>query len=143
MAQYYSTFPSGFEPAIEEFIARDLPGVQMLRMLDGAVEYKRRGVLSDIPLWFNNTFLCLTTFPRAPKEPIQHMVRLALTRGVDSDTIFNHLPEGAATFRAMFMVDGLLAHVGDRTMEKAEAFLSDVSGLKPGRALPDGSQPSW
>lgn len=137
MAQYYSTFPAGFEPVIEDFIARDMPGVQVLRMLEGAVEYKRRGVLSDIPPWFNNTFLCLTTFPRAVKDPIQHMVRLALTHGVDADTIFNHLPEGAATFRAMFMVDGLLTHAGDKTMAKTEAFLAEFSGLKPGRALPD------
>lgn len=137
MAQYYSTFPSGFEPAIEEFITRDMPGVQLLRMLDGAVEYKRRGTLTDIPPWFNNTFLCLTTFPRAPKDPIQHMVRLALTHGVDSETILNHMPDGAATFRAMFMVDGLITHAGEKTMGKSEAFLSEMSGLRPGRALPD------
>ncbi len=137
MAQYYSTFPAGFEPAIEEFIARDMPGVQLLRTLEGAVEYKRRGTLTEIPTWFNNTFLCLTTFARAPKDPIQHMVRLALTRGVDSETILNHMPDGAATFRAMFMVDGLISHTGEKTMAKAEAFLADMSGLRPGRALPD------
>lgn len=137
MAQYYSTFPSGFEPAIEEFISRDMPGVQLLRMLDGAVEYKRRGALKDLPPWFNNTFLCLTTFPRAPKDPVQDMVRLAMQRGVDSETIADHLPEGAATFRAMFMIEGLLAHVSDNAMAKAEELISRATGLKPGRALPD------
>jgi hypothetical protein len=137
MPQYFSTFPSGFEPAIEEFIAHDMPGVQLLRMLDGAVEYKRRGILTDMPRWFNNTFLCLTTFPRAPKDPLQDMVRLAVQRGVDSEIISTHLPNGAATFRAMFMLEGLLAHAGEKTMARAEEFLADVSGLKPGRALPD------
>lgn len=137
MAQYYSTFPIGFEPAVEEFITRDMPGTQVLRTLDGAVEYKRRGVLQSFPPWLNNTFLCLTTFPRAPKEPMQDMVRLALTRGVDSETIMNHLPDGAATFRAMFMIDGQITHAGDKTMAKAEEFLAASSGLSPGRALPD------
>lgn len=137
MPQYYSTFPAGFEPAIEEFIARDMPGAQVLRMLEGAAEYKRRGVLKEFPRWFNNTYLCLTTFPRAPKDPIQDMVRLALQRGVDSGVLSSHLPAGAATFRAMFMLDGELAHAGLKTMAKAEEFLSAASGLKPGRARPD------
>lgn len=137
MPQYYSTFPAGFEPAIEEFISKDMPGTQMLRMLEGAVEYKRRAVLTDYPPWFHNTFLCLTTFPRSPKDPIQDMVRLALQRGVDPDTVFAHLPEGASTFRAMFMLEGELAHAGLKTMEKTEQFISDVSGLRPGRAKPD------
>jgi predicted RNA methylase len=137
MPQYYSTFPVGFEPAIEEFIARDMPGTQVLRMLDGAVEYRRRAVLDAFPQWFNNTFLCLMTFPRAPKDPLQDMVRLALQRGVDSDVLASHLPPGASTFRAMFMIDGLLAHAGMKTMAKAEDFLTASSGLKPGRARPD------
>lgn len=137
MPQYYSTFPSGFEPAIEEFISRDMPGTQLLRMLDGAVEYKRRSELTEFPRWFNNTFLCLTTFPRAPKDPLQDMVRLALQRGVDSELISRHLPAGASTFRAMFMLEGLLAHAGLKTMAKAEELLASSSGLTPGRAKPD------
>ncbi len=139
MPQYYSTFPSGFEPVIEEFIKADLPGTQILRVLDGAVEYRRSAVLSESPRWFNNSFLCLTTFPRSAKskDPIQDMVRLALQRGVDSDVIARHLPDGAATCRAMFMVEGLLAHVGDRTLAKTEEFLSMNSGLSIQRARPD------
>jgi hypothetical protein len=137
MPQYYSTFPSGFEPAIEEFMARDMPGTQVLRVLDGAVEYKRRSKLMEFPRWFNNTFLCLTTFPRAPKDPLQDMVRLALQRGIDSEVIFSHLPAGASTFRAMFMLEGELAHAGMKTMAKAEGLLCQSSGLKPGRARPD------
>ncbi len=137
MPQYYSTFPSGFEPAVAEFVARDMPGTQLLRTLDGAVEYKRRSILTDYPRWLNNTFLCLTTFPRASKDPLQHMVRLALTRGVDSELISRHLPPGAATFRAMFMLEGLLAHAGDKTMAKVEEFLASNTGLTSGRAKPD------
>jgi hypothetical protein len=109
----------------------------VLRMLEGAVEYRRRGVLTDPPQWLNNTFLCLTSFPRAPKDPVQDMVRLALQRGVDSDMIASHLPEGASSFRAMFMVEGVLAHAGLKTMAKAEEFLLRSSGLTPGRAKPD------
>jgi predicted RNA methylase len=137
MPQYYSTFPAGFEPAVEEFIARDVPGAQVLRMLEGAVEYKRRGVLKEFPRWLNNSYLCLTTFPRAPKDPIQDMVRLALQRGVDPDVIRAHLPSGAATFRAMFMLGGGLAHAGLKTMAKAEEFIAASSGLRPGPAKPD------
>jgi tRNA (guanine6-N2)-methyltransferase len=137
MPQYYSTFPTGFEPAIEEFITRDMPGTQLLRIMEGAAEYKRRGVLTSSPKWFNNTFLCLTTFPRAPKEPLQDMVRLAVQRGIDSDAISSHMPEGASTFRAMFMLEGQLAHAGLKTMAKAEEFLARASGLKPGPAKPD------
>lgn len=137
MPQYYSTFPAGFEPAIEEFIKSDLPGTQIQRVLEGAVEYRRNTVLRDSPRWFNNSFLCLTTFPRAVKDPIQDMVRLTLQRGVDTDVIARHLPDGATTCRAMFMVDGLLAHVGDRTLMKTEEFLSSNSALRIDRARPD------
>jgi hypothetical protein len=137
MPQYYSTFPAGFEPAIEELISKDMPGTQVLRTMEGAVEYKRRTVLKEYPRWFHNTFLCLMTFPRSPKDAIQDMVRLTLQRGVDTDTIFEHMPEGASTFRVMFMMEGLLAHAGMKTMEKTEMFLSQASGLKPGRAKPD------
>jgi tRNA G10 N-methylase Trm11 len=35
------------------------------------------------------------------------------------------------------MLDGLLAHAGMKTMAKAEEFIADASGLKPGRARPD------
>jgi len=137
MPQYYSTFPAGFEPAIEDFTARDMPGTQVLRILEGAVEYKRRAALREYPRWFNNTYLCLMTFPRAPKDPILDMVRLALQRGIDADVLAAHLPAGAATFRSMFMIDGELAHAGLKTMAKTEEFIADASGLKPFPARPD------
>ena len=137
MPQYYSTFPSGFEPAIEEFITRDMPGTQIQRVLDGAVEYRRGGVLKDPPQWFNNTFLCLTTFPKAPNDALQDMVRLAVQRGIDSEVIMSHLPSDASSFRAMFMMEGLLAHTGIKTMAKVEDFLAKSSGLSVKRARPD------
>ena len=138
MPLYYSTFASGFEPAIDGLMQRDLPGTQVMRVLEGAVEYRRTGApIKHFPRWFNNSFLCLTTFPRANRDPLQEMVRLATQRGVDSDTLMAHLPAKATGFRAMFMIEGTLAHAGLKTMAKAEEFLALSSGLTPERARPD------
>lgn len=138
MPLYYSTFPSGFEPAVEEFLQRDMPGVQLVRMMDGAVEYRRTGApVKQFPKWFNNSFLILTSFPRANRDPLQEMVRLAAQRGVDTDTLTAHLPPNATGFRAMFMIEGILAHAGLKTMAKAEEFLTVSAGLTPERARPD------
>lgn len=137
MPLFYSTFAAGMEEAVERLFPQDMPGCSIERMLPGAVHYRRKGALKHIPSWMNNTFLSLMSFSKANKAPLQEMVRIAQTRGVDAETLTSYLPPDASTFRVLFMQDGAVAHVGPNTLEKAECMLGVFSGLQVERAKPD------
>ncbi|MDD4797347.1 MAG: hypothetical protein PHO66_06220, partial [Eubacteriales bacterium] len=137
MPLFYSTFAAGMEEAVQRFIPQDMPGSSIERMLPGAVHYRRKALPKHIPSWLNNTFLSLMTFSKATKAPLQEMVRIADTRGLDAETLVAHLPADAATFRVLFMLDGAVAHVGEKSLERAETLLGIFSGLQVDRAKPD------
>ncbi|MDD3243178.1 MAG: hypothetical protein PHD32_05560 [Eubacteriales bacterium] len=137
MPLFYSTFVPGLEEPTQRLFQWDMPGCSIEKVLSGAVQYRRKGALKAPPSWLNNTFLSLTTFARLDKNPLQEMVRIADTRGIDADTLTDYLPPEATTFRALFMENGAVAHVGPKTLERAETMLTIFSGLTVDRAHPD------
>lgn len=136
MPSFFATFTPGFEDAVERLFREDMPGCSIERVYSGAVHYKRRGDLLHPP-WMGNTYLCLMSFGRVKGDPFREMVRLSLTRGVDTETLARYLPADAAKFRVLFMQDNAIGHVGPKTLEPAEEFLENSSGLLRTRVQPD------
>lgn len=64
MAEYISTFTTGFSDVIPEALAKLLPGVKVLKVYDGLVNYKYEGKEENIKrvLIFNNSFLVIKKF---------------------------------------------------------------------------------
>lgn len=137
MAQYLSTFAQGLEEPAVAFLQTDLPGCSVERVLSGGVHYRRRALPEEFPPWMNNSYLVLMFFNDLDESALQGMVRLAIKRGLDGDTLARHLPADATTCRVLFMQDGAVSHMGARTQEKAEYLMSTFSGLEIDRAQPD------
>ena len=53
---FYATFISGFDPLVAKLMHRD--GMNVVRMMDGAVEFKSETIPADIP-YLNNIFVVL------------------------------------------------------------------------------------
>ena len=57
---FYATFISGFDPLVAKLLSRD--GMNVIRILDGAVEFESETPPSNIP-YLNNIFIVLRRFP--------------------------------------------------------------------------------
>ena len=53
---FYATFISGFDPLVAKLMHRD--GMNVVRMMDGAVEFETETIPADIP-YLNNIFVVL------------------------------------------------------------------------------------
>lgn len=64
MAEYISTFTTGFSDVIQEVIIKLLPGAKVLKVYDGLVNYYYNGKEGEIEkvLVFNNTFLVIRKY---------------------------------------------------------------------------------
>lgn len=64
MAEYISTFTTGFSDVIPEVIIKLLPGAKVLKVYDGLVNYYYNGKEGEIEkvLVFNNTFLVIRKY---------------------------------------------------------------------------------
>ena len=63
MAEFISSFITGFQQVIQEDLPKRISGVKILNVFDGLIHYKFEGdsrVLSKIT-YFNNTFFVLKT----------------------------------------------------------------------------------
>lgn len=63
MAEFISTFTTGFSPLVEKVLPQEIKGVKILNIYDGLVHYKFDGnsrLLENI-IFFNNTFFVLKT----------------------------------------------------------------------------------
>ena len=70
--QFYATFISGFDPLVAKLMLRD--GMDVVRMMDGAVEFDSETIPADIP-YINNIFLVIrrlhhTNLPRLAQDVI-------------------------------------------------------------------------
>ena len=53
---FYATFISGFDPLVAKLMHRD--GMDVVRLMDGAVEFESKTIPADIP-YLNNIFVVL------------------------------------------------------------------------------------
>ena len=62
--RYLSTFISGCEKAVAEFLRQDIPSVKILKVMDGAILYESNVDIALIQKlqYFNNSFIVLKTF---------------------------------------------------------------------------------
>ena len=58
MAEFISTFTTGFSSVVEQNLPRMIKGVKLLHIFDGLVHYKFDGNSRDLEkvIYFNNTF---------------------------------------------------------------------------------------
>ncbi len=98
MAEYISTFMTGFSDMIPEVIAKLLPGAKVLKVYDGLVNYYyngKEGMLEKVFV-FNNTFLVIRKY-QGKNYDLASMVQNILS--------IKQLPMSRKSFRVRYSVN--------------------------------------
>ena len=95
MAEYISTFTTGFSEVVAEALAKLLPGSRVLKVYDGLVDYTYEGKEENVKkvIIFNNSFLVIRKYQGRNCE-MTSMVRNIIS--------LNRLPVSRKTFRIRY-----------------------------------------
>lgn len=130
MAEFVSTFTTGFGEILRECLPRLLPGIKILALYDGLITYQFDGDPKKLEelLLFNNTFRLLLSF-KAGQLTFPQMVSAAKKSNC------RYSPD-RGTFRVRFSNKNQFAKVDKQLAQRAEKIVCDASGLKPDRVNP-------
>lgn len=129
MAEYISTFTTGFKSAVESQITKDLTNVKIIAAYDGLIHYEFAGQHHEINrlVYFNNTFYILKCFKNG--ETFGKMVN-AVCKGRHSFII------NEGTFRVRFSKENQFAKVDKGVTSLAEKHVTKNSKLLLDRLNP-------
>lgn len=131
MAEYISSFITGFQNVVSNNLPLQLKGCKILGVYDGLIHYVYNGNSRDIEkiIYFNNTFFVLkimkgksATFP-------------AMVAAVSSEKKYYLINKGS--FRVRFIQENQFAKVDKNLVRKAEDTVLSNSKLKIDRVSPD------
>lgn len=117
MAIYYSSFISGFETLIITLLRQDLPDLQQLQLLDGAIVYQSQAPVEQLInlRYFNNTFLVLQHWP-TNLPPTVHTLQTMLQRVLQQPWSAPKVPSGG--FKLVCSLANRLTAVDKHLMAK-------------------------
>ena len=130
MAEYISSFITGFQEVVKNDLPKRLPNCKILNVYDGLIHYKYDGNSRDLEkiIYFNNTFFVLKimkgkgiTFP-------------SLIGAVCSEKKYYLINKG--TFRVRFIQENQFAKVDKSLTRKAEETVTRNSKLQIDRLSP-------
>jgi len=131
VAEYISTFATGFEETAAQSVHSFLRGISVLRVYGGLIRYSYRGNAKDISRvpFFNNSFTVLRFF-QGKNLSLGQMV---------SETASGRLrcPAREGTFRIRFSQSNQFVKVDKRISAQAESAVSKASRLRLDRLNPD------
>lgn len=130
MAEFISSFITGFQDVVSQDLCERLSGVKILNLFDGLVHYSYSGNSRDLEkiLYFNNTFFVLKTM----KGKGLNFPSLV---GVVSSENKNYLIT-KGTFRVRFSHENQFAKVDKNISKKAEETVMRNSRLQIDRVSP-------
>ena len=130
MAEYISTFITGFGEVVSQDLQRHFPKIKILNLFDGLIHYKFDGdsrQLSKI-IYFNNTFFVLKTMKgKGLSFP-------SLVGSVCSGK--NYFLVNKGSFRVRFQNENQFAKVDKNLARRAEDYVLQNSKLKLDRLSP-------
>lgn len=130
MAEFVSSFITGFQEVVGEDLPKRMPGVKILNLFDGLVHYKFDGNSRDLEkiIYFNNTFFVLKTMKgKGLNFP-------SLVGAVASEKKNYLISKG--TFRVRFVQENQFAKVDKKIARRAEETVLRDSRLELDRLSP-------
>ena len=129
MAEYFSTFITGFEQVVSTELARDLKGVKIIGLHNGLVHYSYGGGAADVAsvFYLNNSYLIFKAFG---KETLEQMAARAF------DKNFRPLTK-KGSFRFRFSEENKFVRVPEKTAVRVEDAVMQRTGLSVNRHNPD------
>lgn len=130
MAEYISSFTTGFEEVIAYNISRFLKGAIIIDIFDGMIRYKYDGNPNSIEnvAFFNNTFNILK-FYKNKNISFNHMIS-------DISSKRNHYLRSEGTFRIRFSKGNQFSKVDKNLSLKAESLVCKFTHLRIDRLNP-------
>ncbi|MDR1027475.1 MAG: methyltransferase [Rickettsiales bacterium] len=120
MNLYYSTFITGFDAAIAEWLAADLPRAKIVRVLDGAILFEAAADPTGIK-YFNNSFLVLGKIDG--KMQPEKMAELAAAR-------VGKIKTQSKTFKLITMRENQPASLGGKIASRLVDAIEKSTGAK-------------
>lgn len=129
MAEYISTFTTGFSDLIPEALNKLLPGAKVLKVYDGLVNYSYDGEEEKVQrvLIFNNSFLVIRKFQGKNCE---------MTSMVKNITSLNRLPVSRKTFRIRYSVNNQFVGMNKSYTRQIEEKICRLTNAKIDRVSP-------
>lgn len=130
MAEYISSFITGFQDVVERDLPLRLPNCKILNVFDGLIHYKYDGNSRDLEkiIYFNNTFFVLKTMKG------KGITFPSLVGAVCSEKKYYLINKG--TFRVRFIQENQFAKVDKALTRKAEENVTRNSKLQIDRLSP-------
>lgn len=130
MAEYISSFITGFQDIVARDLVKRVAGIKILNVFDGLIHYQFSGNSRDLEkiIYFNNTFFVLKTFSGKNSN------FASLVNAVVTEKKYYLLNKG--TFRVRFQKENQFAKVEKNISLKAEETVLRNSKLKLDRLNP-------
>ena len=130
MAEFISTFITGFQEVVEQDLTKRFPKIKILNLFDGLVHYRFDGDSRELEkiIYFNNTFFVLKTMKgKGLSFP-------SLVGSVCSAK--NYFLVNKGSFRVRFQNENQFAKVDKNLTRRAEDYVLQNSKLKLDRLSP-------
>ena len=130
MAEFISTFITGFKDVVTEDLPRRIPGVKILNCYDGLIHYRFDGDSHQLEriIYFNNTFFVLKTMKGKGLNFPSLVGSLCSSK--------NYFLVNKGSFRVRFIQENQFAKVDKNLARRAEEYILANSKLKLDRLSP-------
>ncbi len=130
MAEFISTFITGFQEVVESDLAARFPKIKILNLMDGLVHYRFDGDSRELEkiIYFNNTFFVLKTM-KGKGLNFPSLVSLVTSSK-------NYFLINKGSFRVRFQNENQFAKVDKALTRRAEDYVLANSKLKLDRLSP-------
>lgn len=129
MAEYISTFTTGFSEVVAEALAKLLPGSRVLKVYDGLVDYTYEGKEENVEkvIIFNNSFLVIRKYQGRNCE-MTSMVRNIIS--------LNRLPVSRKTFRIRYSENNQFVGMNKSYTRQIEEKICRLTSARIDRVSP-------
>ena len=130
MAEFVSTFITGFQSVVEQDLAARFSKIKILNLMDGLIHYRFNGDSRELEkiIYFNNTFFVLKTMKG------KELNFNSLVGAVTSSK--NYFLVNKGSFRIRFIQENQFAKVDKNLTRRAEDYVLANSKLKLDRLSP-------
>jgi len=136
---YYATFIPGLQTFIAQVVKERLSDVKINKLLDGAVIFETETSYDKLNFFcFNNIFALLGIMEQAQcANALEDHINAFLHGAYGDEKIIASNTKNIRTFRIVISRENTPASIDEKLRLKAEKLISDISGLKINRTLPD------
>ena len=130
MAEYISTFTTGFSEVISKSLVKLLPGAKVLKVYDGLVDYLYNGSEENIKniVVFNNSYLVIKKFQGKNSE---------MTSMAKNIIILDKLPKSQKKFRIRYSQNNQFVGINKTYTQQIERKISKLTNAKIDRVSPE------